>query len=131
MDNPQVLIICLDCNHNGTNIGNDMQCKNCLSYNTRRFIETEPVMDEVAWHNFGYVWAKWRNINWYSAMGDIEDHRKEFGDADTLQACVEGMARARLTQRPPDYCFYCDELKPPAKESVCQDCIDLITRNSG
>lgn len=99
---PQVLIVCLDCSCSGTNIGEDMQCKNCLSYNTRRFIETEPVMDEVAWHNFGYAWAKWRGINWYHAMGDIEDSRRKFGDSITLQMYVEGMARAHLTKHAPD-----------------------------
>lgn len=40
-------------------------------------------------------------------------------------------AETRLTKRAPDYCFYCDEKKPPAKQSICQDCVNIITRNSG
>ena len=24
-------------------------------------------------------------------------------------------------------CFYCDENKPPAKEAICQDCVDLLS----
>src|SRR3990172_8377089 len=49
-----------------------------------------------------------------------------------LSFSVDACSRCRrLTILAPDYCFYCDEKKPPAKQSICQDCVRLITRNSG
>lgn len=97
-----VLIQCLDCNMFGTNIGDNMQCGNCQSYNTRRFVETDPAMDEKAWNIFGYSWAKWRGINWYHAMDDIRLTREKHGTAGTLQIYVEGVARSHLTKHAPD-----------------------------